>query len=154
MRDAYQQSARGLIEGGADAILIETCQDLLQVKAAVIAAKAAMQDVGRTLPIITHVTLETNGAMLVGSDITAALTSIEHLGIDMIGMNCATGPEEMSEHLRYLSQHSSVPVSVMPNAGLPVVGLNGAEYPLQPEELADALTHFVDKYKLLSLIHI
>lgn len=148
VRDAYQQSASGLIEGGADAILIETCQDLLQVKAAVIAAKAAMQDVGRTLPIITHVTLETNGAMLVGSDITAALTSIEHLGIDMIGMNCATGPEEMSEHLRYLSQHSSVPVSVMPNAGLPVVGLNGAEYPLQPEELADALTHFVDKYKL------
>ncbi|MBD0323418.1 MAG: methionine synthase, partial [Aldersonia sp.] len=148
LRDAYTEAALGMIDGGADAILIETSQDLLQVKAAVIGSQHAMQQLRRRLPIITHVTVETTGTMLVGSEIGAALTALEPLGIDMIGLNCATGPAEMSEHLRHLSKHARVPVSVMPNAGLPVLGPNGAEYPLSPEELAEALRGFVGEFGL------
>ncbi|WP_024796351.1 methionine synthase [Tomitella biformata] len=148
LRDAYVESALGMLDGGADAILIETCQDLLQAKAAIIGSQRAMDIAGRQIPIITHVTVEMQGTMLIGSEIGAALTALEPLGIDMIGLNCATGPAEMSEHLRYLSKHSKLPVSVMPNAGLPVLGKNGAEYPLSADELADALSGFVSQYGL------
>ncbi|QNG18739.1 methionine synthase [Rhodococcus triatomae] len=148
LRDAYEESAKGMIDGGADAILVETCQDLLQVKAAILGSKAAMEALGLRLPIITHVTVETTGTMLLGSEIGAALTAIEPLGVDLIGLNCATGPDEMSEHLRHLSKHSALPVSVMPNAGLPQLGPNGAEYPLTAEELAVALSGFVSEYGL------
>ncbi|GGK37761.1 methionine synthase [Nocardia camponoti] len=148
LRDAYTESALGMLDGGADAILIETCQDLLQVKAAITGSKRAMELAGRRIPIITHVTVETTGTMLVGSEIGAALTALEPLGIDMIGLNCATGPDEMSEHLRHLSRHARIPVSVMPNAGLPVLGANGAEYPLTPAELAVAMSGFVNEFGL------
>ncbi|ALG84840.1 methionine synthase [Gordonia phthalatica] len=148
IRDAYIECVLGMLEGGADAILIETSQDLLQLKAAVVAARRAMEQHGRHLPIITHVTVETTGTMLVGSEIGAALAAIEPLGVDVVGLNCATGPAEMSEHLRYLSKHARIPVSVMPNAGLPVLGKNGAEYPLTPEEMASALSGFVADYGL------
>ncbi|GAB90284.1 methionine synthase [Gordonia rhizosphera] len=148
IRDAYFECVAGMLDGGADAILIETSQDLLQVKAAVIAARRAMSDLGRNIPIITHVTVETTGTMLLGSEIGAALAAIEPLGVDMIGLNCATGPAEMSEHLRYLSRHARIPVSVMPNAGLPVLGPNGAEYPLRPDELATAMGDFVADFGL------
>ncbi|APE34453.1 methionine synthase [Nocardia mangyaensis] len=148
LRDAYTEAALGMLDGGADAILVETCQDLLQVKAAITGSRRAMVAAGRRIPIITHVTVETTGTMLVGSEIGAALTALEPLGIDMIGLNCATGPEEMSEHLRHLSRHAQIPVSVMPNAGLPVLGANGAEYPLTPEELAIALSGFVSEFGL------
>ncbi|MBN4926556.1 methionine synthase [Hoyosella rhizosphaerae] len=148
LRDAYTECALGMIDGGADVILIETCQDLLQVKSAIIGAQNAMDRLNVRLPIITHVTMETTGTMLLGSEIGAALTALEPLGIDMIGLNCATGPEEMSEHLRHLSKHSRLPVSVMPNAGLPVLGAKGAEYPLGANELATALTGFVTDYGL------
>ncbi|NLE81868.1 MAG: methionine synthase [Rhodococcus sp.] len=148
LRDAYVEAAMGMIDGGADAILVETCQDLLQVKAAVLGSQRAMEKLGRRLPIITHVTVETTGTMLLGSEIGAALTALEPLGIDMIGLNCATGPAEMSEHLRHLSKYTSIPVSVMPNAGLPQLGPKGAEYPLTPEELAEALSGFVREFGL------
>ena len=148
IRDAYSEAALGMLEGGADAILVETCQDLLQLKAAVLGSHRAMAQFGRHIPVFAHVTVETTGTMLLGSEIGAALTAVEPLGIDMIGLNCATGPAEMSEHLRYLSQHAQTPVSVMPNAGLPVLGANGAEYPLQPDELAEALSGFVTEYGL------
>ena len=148
IRDAYLECVIGMLEGGADAILIETSQDLLQVKSAVVAARRAMERVGRKIPIISHVTVETTGTMLLGSEIGAALTALEPLGIDLIGLNCATGPAEMSEHLRYLSKHARIPVSVMPNAGLPVLGANGAEYPLTPEELAQAMSQFVGEFGL------
>ena len=92
-----------MLEGGADAILVETCQDLLQLKAAVLGSRRAMAEFGRHIPVIAHVTVETTGTMLLGSEIGAALTAVEPLGVDMIGLNCATGPAEMSEHLRYLS---------------------------------------------------
>ena len=109
IRDAYTEAALGMLEGGADAILVETCQDLLQLKAAVLGSRRAMAQFGRHIPVIAHVTVETTGTMLLGSEIGAALTAVEPLGIDMIGLNCATGPAEMSEHLRYLSQHARTP---------------------------------------------
>ncbi|MEU7014866.1 methionine synthase [Streptomyces sp. NPDC046385] len=148
IRDAYQQNAEGLLAGGADALLVETTQDLLQTKAAIVAAHRAMDVAGYTVPLITSVTVETTGTMLLGSEIGAALTALEPLGIDMIGMNCATGPAEMSEHLRYLARHSGIALSCMPNAGLPVLTKDGAYYPLSAEELADAHETFVGEYGL------
>lgn len=148
LKEYYKRAARGMINGGADAILIETVQDLLQLKAAVLGSREAFEELGKNLPIITHVTVETTGTMLLGSEIGAALTAIEPLNVDMIGLNCATGPDEMSEHLRYLSQHASIPISVMPNAGLPILGKNGAVYPLTPEELVEAAIDFVRDYGL------
>ena len=136
LRDAYQECARGLIEGGSDALLVETSQDLLQTKAAINGCRAAIDDSGKDLLLIAQVTVETTGTMLLGSEIGAALTALEPLGIDVIGLNCATGPAEMSEHLRQLSQSSSVMLSCMPNAGLPILESGGARYPLTPKELA------------------
>ena len=146
LRDAYVEQVRGLLAGGADAVLVETSQDLLQCKAAVIAARRAMVTQRRHVPIIAQVTLETTGTMLLGTEIGAALTALEPLGIDLIGLNCATGPAEMSEHLRQLAKHSRIPLSVMPNAGLPELGRDGAVYPLTPDELATALTGFVTEF--------
>ncbi|AXK32226.1 methionine synthase [Streptomyces armeniacus] len=148
LRDAYQQNAEGMIAGGADALLVETTQDLLQTKAAVLGARRALEATGSNLPVLCSVTVETTGTMLLGSEIGAALTALEPLGIDMIGLNCATGPAEMSEHLRHLAQHATVPISCMPNAGLPVLGKDGAHYPLTAEELADAQDGFVNDYGL------
>ncbi|MEU7113942.1 methionine synthase [Streptomyces sp. NPDC046182] len=148
LRDAYQQNAEGMLAGGADALLVETTQDLLQTKASVIGARRALDALGADVPLIVSVTVETTGTMLLGSEIGAALTALEPLGIDMIGLNCATGPAEMSEHLRYLARHSRIPLSCMPNAGLPVLGKNGAHYPLTPVELADAQETFVREYGL------
>jgi 5-methyltetrahydrofolate--homocysteine methyltransferase len=148
LRDAYTECGRGLLAGGADAFVVETCQDLLQVKAAVHGMQRAMAAEGRRIPLVTSVTVETTGTMLLGSEIGAALTAIEPLGVDVIGLNCATGPAEMSEHLRTLSKHARIPLSVMPNAGLPRLGPKGAEYPLTPDELAEALATFVRDYGL------
>ncbi|MFE2140824.1 methionine synthase, partial [Streptomyces sp. NPDC059456] len=137
-----------LLSGGADALLVETTQDLLQTKSSVIGARRAMEALGVTVPLICSVTVETTGTMLLGSEIGAALTALEPLGIDMIGLNCATGPAEMSEHLRYLARNARIPLSCMPNAGLPVLGKNGAHYPLSAPELADAQETFVREYGL------
>ncbi|MEO6204499.1 MAG: homocysteine S-methyltransferase family protein, partial [Mycobacteriales bacterium] len=122
LRDGYQEQCEAMIEGGVDAVLVETSQDLLQTKAAVVGARRAMSATGRDVALIAQVTVELTGTMLLGSEIGAALASLEPLGIDVIGMNCATGPAEMGEHLRYLAQHATVPLSVMPNAGLPELG--------------------------------
>jgi 5-methyltetrahydrofolate--homocysteine methyltransferase len=146
LRDAYQEQVAGMLEGGVDAVIVETCQDLLQAKSAILGARRAMRDAGTAVPLIAHVTVEMTGAMLLGSEIGAALTALEPLGIDLIGLNCATGPAEMGEHLRYLSRHARRPISVMPNAGLPQLGPNGASYPLSPDELASALAQFVTDY--------
>ncbi|WP_416071548.1 methionine synthase [Streptomyces sp. ME02-8801-2C] len=148
IRDAYQRNAEGLLAGGADALLVETTQDLLQTKAAVLGARRALKALGADVPVIVSVTVEATGTMLLGSEIGAALTALEPLGIDMIGLNCATGPAEMSEHLRYLSRHSRIPLSCMPNAGLPVLTKDGAHYPLGAPELADAQDNFVREYGL------
>ena len=148
IRDGYQRQIEAMIAGGIDAVLIETCQDLLQAKAAVIAAKRARAKLAVELPIFASVTVEATGSMLLGSEIGAALTSLEPLGIDMIGLNCATGPAEMSEHLRYMSQSTRLPLSVMPNAGLPVLTAEGAVYSLTPAELVDALGEYLERFGL------
>ena len=148
LKDAYATASKGLIQGGVDALLIETTQDLLQAKAAVNGAREAIKLSKKDIVLIAQVTVETNGTMLMGSEIGAALNALEPLGIDLIGLNCATGPAEMSEHLRVLSKGASVGISVMPNAGLPVLGKNGAHYPLTPIELASSLKQFVADYRV------
>ncbi|MDV8148946.1 methionine synthase [Arthrobacter sp. B10-11] len=148
LKQTFALQAEGLIDGGADAFLIETSQDLLQTKAAVNGCKQAIVTRGVRLPIFVEVTVETTGTMLMGSEIGAALTALEPLGVDAIGLNCATGPDEMSEHLRHLSKQSSVAIACMPNAGLPVLGPNGAHYPLSPSELATAHEQFVREFGL------
>ncbi len=146
LRDAYQQQVEGMLAGRIDAVLVETCQDLLQAKAALIGARRAMKAADIAVPLFCHVTVETTGSMLLGSEIGAALTALEPLGIDLIGLNCATGPAEMSEHLRHLSKQARVRLGVMPNAGLPELGPGGAVYPLTPDELGIALAGFVREY--------
>ena len=150
LRDAYQEQVRGMLDGGIDAVLIETSQDLLQTKASVIGAKRAIAASAwaEPVPVVVNVTVETTGTMLLGSEIGAALTTLEPLGIDLIGLNCATGPTEMSEHLRYLSRHAELALSCMPNAGLPQLTADGAYYPLTPGELADAHETFVREFGL------
>ncbi|MGN6445619.1 methionine synthase [Amnibacterium sp.] len=148
LKATFALQAKGLIDGGADAFLIETSQDLLQTKAAVNGCKVAIAETGVRLPILAEVTMEATGTMLVGSEIGAALTALEPLGLDAIGLNCATGPDLMSEHLRHLAKHASIPLICMPNAGLPVLGAHGAEYPLTPAELATAHAQFVREFGL------
>ena len=148
LRDTYQANAEGLLRGGADALIVETCQDLLQAKAAIVGCKRAAARLAPGAMIIAQVTIETTGAMLLGTEIAAALTALQPLGIDMIGLNCATGPGEMSEHLRHLAAHSSIPISCEPNAGLPMLTPEGASYPLTPAQLADAHERFTREFGL------
>jgi 5-methyltetrahydrofolate--homocysteine methyltransferase len=148
LRDAYEQEVHGLLAGGAHAVIVETAQDLLQAKAAVNGARRAFRQAGCKLPLFVQVTVETTGTMLLGSEIGAALTALEPLEIDAIGLNCATGPAEMGEHLRYLARHAKVLLSCMPNAGLPELGPEGAVYPLTPAELAAAHDLFTREHGL------
>ena len=146
LKVAYYTAAKGLADSGCDALLVETSQDLLQVKAAVNGCRQAILEAAHDIVLIAQVTVETTGTMLMGSEIGAALNALEPMGVDLIGLNCATGPAEMSEHLRYLSKNAKIAISVMPNAGLPQLGPNGATYPLEPAELATALDGFVTDY--------
>ncbi len=146
MLESYRIGCRGLIRGGSDLILIETCQDLLQIKCAVLAARLAMQDLGREVPIQAQVTVETTGQMLAGSDIAAALAALESLPIDVIGMNCATGPDLMDSHIRHLGLNSTRWVSCLPNAGIPRNVSGKAVFDLQPEELAKWHRKFITEY--------
>jgi len=150
LRDAYETQCRGLLEGGVDAILIETAQDILQAKAALIGARRAMNATGIEAVLMAQITVETTGTMLLGTETAAALTALAPLGIEVIGLNCATGPAEMSEHLRTLAQlaGTGLALSCMPNAGLPRLGPRGACYPLTPDELALAHTQFIRDYGL------
>ena len=143
LRDAYEEQARGLLDGGADLFLIETCMDLLQIKAAMQGCRAAMKAVGREVPIQVQVTMETTGRMLVGTEIGAAYAALIAMKPDVIGINCATGPAEMQEHLRYLAEHSQIPISVLPNAGLPSVVDGKTHYDLTPNQLAEFHLHHV-----------
>ncbi|MFD8057554.1 methionine synthase [Streptomyces cyaneofuscatus] len=148
LRDGYQKNAEGLLAGGSDALIVETTQDLLQTKSSIIGARRAMEALGIDVPLVCSLAFETTGVMLLGSEIGAALTALEPLGIDFIGLNCSTGPDEMSEHLRYLARHSRTPLMCMPNAGLPVLTKEGAHFPLGPDGLADSQETFVRDYGL------
>ncbi|HTJ74034.1 MAG TPA: methionine synthase [Acidimicrobiales bacterium] len=144
-RDAYEVQARGLLEGGVDLLLVETVFDLLQAKAALIACRRAMAAVGRDVPLQVQVTIELTGRMLPGTEIGAALVALDALRPDVIGINCATGPTEMHEHLRHLSQHCRVPISCLPNAGLPSVVDGKMHYDLTPDQLAEHHAGFVSE---------
>src|SRR5271169_4129061 len=146
--EVFAEQAAGLIDGGADLIIIETAQDILEVKAAVFGAREAFRSTGRTLPIHTSVSLLPNGGkMLLGTDISAVLTTLEALKVDVIGLNCSTGPEDMRDAIRFLGEFCPVPVACIPNAGLPLQGPDGETiFPEQPEPLAEALNEFVERY--------
>src|SRR6266700_2603023 len=146
MLEAYIEQALALIEGGVDVLLIETCQDLLQAKIGAIAALEAMQKSGKRLPLQVQVTLQESGVMLLGTEIGAATTALELLDIDILGMNCATGPAEMNDAVRYLGANSTKDISVLPNAGLPQNEGGHAVYKLSPEELAKYHKHFAQDY--------
>ena len=146
LRDAYEVQAAALLEGGVDVLLIETQFDLLGAKAAMIGCRRAMASVGREVPIQVQVTMEVTGTMLPGTEIGAALAALDAMRPDVIGINCATGPAEMSEHLRYLGQHSRVPISCLPNAGMPSVVDGQMHYDLTPQQLADYQLRFVTEF--------
>jgi len=146
LRDGYQRQAEGLLTGGVDVLLVETVYDLLQGKAGLIACRRAMAAVGREVPLMVQVTMETTGRMLVGTEIAAALTALDALRPDVIGLNCATGPAEMTEHLRFLSQHARTFISCLPNAGLPSVVEGRTHYDLTPDGLAAAHDRFTTEF--------
>ncbi len=144
LKNAYIEQVEGLYDGGVDLMLVETCQDVLQIKAALIAIEEVFEKKGDRLPLMVSVTVEQQGTMLVGSEIGAALTILEPFGIDILGLNCATGPAEMKEHIKYLSENSPFIISCVPNAGLPENVGGQAHYRLTPMELRMALMHFVE----------
>ncbi len=149
MLGSYREQARGLVDGGADVLLIETCQDLLQVKCAINACLAALEEKGRTpqeIPILVSVTIETTGTMLLGSEIAAAARALRGFPIAGLGLNCATGPTEMTEHVAYLAANWDRHISVIPNAGLPVLVDGRTSFPLQPEAFTETLAKFVADY--------
>src|SRR3954447_2284210 len=146
----FAQQSQGLLEGGVDLLIVETAQDILEVKAAIFGMREAFKLVGRSVPIQASVSLLPNGGkMLLGTDISAALTTLEALKVDVIGLNCSTGPEDMRDAIRFLGEHSPLPVHCIPNAGIPHQGPNGETiFPEEPGPLADALAEYVERYAL------
>ena len=145
--EVFTEQARGLVEGGADLIIIETAQDILEVKAAVFGAREAFDEAGKTLPIQASVSLlPQGGKMLLGTDIQAVLTTLAALDVQVIGLNCSTGPEDMRDAIRYLGEHSHLPVHCIPNAGLPLQGPDGETiFPEKPEQISKVLGEFVER---------
>ena len=149
MLDSYAEQARGLIDGGVDAFLIETCQDLLQVKCAVNACLVALEEAGRSvddIPIMVSITIESTGTMLIGADIAAAVTALRPFPILALGLNCATGPVEMASHLAHLARHWDRHITVFPNAGLPVLHEGKSTFPLRPDSMAETLQAFIEDF--------
>jgi 5-methyltetrahydrofolate--homocysteine methyltransferase len=146
LKAAYAEQVRGLVDGGVDLLQVETCQDLLQTKAALSAIFEYFEQIKRRIPVIAQVTIELFGTMLNGTEISAALTALEPFPIDVIGMNCGTGPQNMTEHVRYLCENSPIPVSVLPNAGLPEVKDGAQFYGETPESFTAQITHFAKDF--------
>lgn len=144
MKACFAEQGRGLLAGNVDLFIVETCQDVLQIKAALSGLEQAFEETGERRPVMVSVTMETTGTMLVGSDIAAVVAILEPFSIDILGLNCATGPEQMKEHMRYLSAHSPFVVSCIPNAGLPENVGGVAHYRLTPTEMKMALHHFIE----------
>ena len=143
LKESYKEQIYGLIDGGVDLLLIETCQDVLQIKSALLASKEILDSKNIDIPVMVSITMETTGTMLVGSDIASALTILEPFNIDILGLNCATGPEQMKEHIKYLSENSPFAISCIPNAGLPENIGGVAHYRLKPIELKMQLMNFI-----------
>src|SRR6195952_296432 len=144
----FTEQAQGLLEGGVDLVIIETAQDILEVKAAIFGARAAFEQVGRTVPLQISVSLLPNGGkMLLGTDISSVLATLEALKVDVVGLNCSTGPNDMRDAIRFLGEFSSLPIHCIPNAGLPQQGRNGETIsPEGPDELAAVLGEFVENH--------
>lgn len=149
---AFSLQAEGLIIGGVDALLIETSQDILEVKLVINACNEAMYRTGRSLPVIANVTLDKYGKMLLGTNVQAAYTTICDMGIAVFGLNCSTGPIEMDSSLRWLNEQNEIPILVMPNAGMPENELGKAVYKMTPSEMARVLSEFLKKYDKIRLI--
>ena len=146
LAETYYWQAKYLVEGGVDVLLVETAQDILEVKAALTGFERLFTELGHRVPIQAQVTLDTSGRMLLGTDIASAIATLEAMRVDVIGLNCSTGPEHMREPIRYMTEHSSLPISVIPNAGLPLnTGTGEAIYPLEPAPMAAMLREFVEK---------
>ena len=146
--DIFYEQALALVQGGVDFVLIETSQDIIETRAIILAVQKAFDTSGISLPIQAQVTLDTSGRMLLGTDIEAALTILEDLPIDVLGLNCSTGPTHMRQPIQFLGEHASKWVSCIPNAGLPINKDGKAVYPLEPEPFAEALTEFVEKFNI------
>ncbi|MEO8563102.1 MAG: methionine synthase [bacterium] len=147
LAETYYLQAKYLVEGGVDVLLVETAQDILEVKAALTGFERLFAELGHRVPVQTQITLDTSGRMLLGTDIASALTTLQAMRVDVIGLNCSTGPEHMREPVRFLTEHGSVPISVIPNAGLPLnTGTGEAIYPLEPLPMAGMLREFVEQF--------
>ncbi len=147
LEDTFYAQAKALVEGGVDVLLVETAQDILEVKAAIAGFERLFRDIGFRVPIQAQITLDTSGRMLLGTDVASALVTLESLGVDVIGLNCSTGPEHMREPVRYLTAHARLPISCIPNAGLPLnTGTGDAIYPLEPAPMAQMLGEFVSDF--------
>ena len=146
LADMFEEQAAALISGGVDVLTVETSQDILEAKAALIGCKKAAAQSTRTIPIMMHVTLDPHGRMLLGTDIGSALVTLEAMGTDVIGINCSTGPEEMRDSIRFLSRHSRIPISCLPNMGIPKNVEGVAVYPLEPDGFAEKSAEFVEKF--------
>src|SRR5947209_9156369 len=144
--EVFREQAAALLEGGVDVLLIETSQDILEVRATITGIRRAMQQVGRSVPIQAQVSLDTSGRMLLGTDIAAVMTTLVGLRVDIVGLNCSTGPEYMREPVRFLADNCPLPISTIPNAGIPL-NVNGlAVYPMEPEPMAAALRDFITEF--------
>jgi 5-methyltetrahydrofolate--homocysteine methyltransferase len=152
IRDAYSLQAEGLILGGVDALLIETSQDILEVKLAIEGSHEAMKKLGKKVPIIANVTLDQYGKMLLGTNVQAAYTTVSDMGIDIFGLNCSTGPTEMTPSVQWLNEQEGLDLLVVPNAGMPENEGGRAIYKMKPEKMAEVLREFVNKYKKVRII--
>lgn len=152
IKDAYKLQTEGLILGGVDALLIETSQDILEVKMAIEGAQEAMKEIGKKVPLIANVTLDQYGKMLLGTNVQAAYTTISDMGIDVFGLNCSTGPIEMTPSVRWLDEQNDLKLLVVPNAGMPENEGGHAVYKMTPEKMAEALKDFISKYQMVRII--
>jgi 5-methyltetrahydrofolate--homocysteine methyltransferase len=152
IREAYRLQAEGLILGGVDALLIETSQDILEVKLAIEGSQEAMKKIGKKIPLIVNVTLDQYGKMLLGTNVQAAYTTVSDMGIDVFGLNCSTGPIEMTSSVRWLDEQKDLNLLVVPNAGMPENESGHAVYKMTPENMADALGDFISKYQKVRII--
>jgi 5-methyltetrahydrofolate--homocysteine methyltransferase len=152
IKEAFELQAQGLILGKVDALLIETSQDILEVKLAIIGCHDAMHNLGKKVPLISNVTLDQYGKMLLGTNVQAAYTTVSDMGIDVFGLNCSTGPVEMTPSVRWLSEQDDLPILVMPNAGMPQNEGGKAVYKMTPFEIREKLMDFINNYKNIRII--
>ena len=150
--DAFDLQAQGLISGGVDVLLIETSQDILEVKLAILGSTNAMEKIGKKVPIISNVTLDKYGKMLLGTNVQSAYTTVSDMGVSVFGLNCSTGPEEMESSIRWLDEQNELPILVMPNAGMPINEGGNAVYKMTSKDMSHHLGDFLQKYKRVRMI--